>query len=861
MIHLITLTIALLGALLLTGLYLKVRAFDRESRLRRHRATKAGLADLLNYAAVVDNGIIVGKNGSLMAGWLYKGADAAASTEQERELVSARLNQALSRLGNGWMIHIDAARRPAPEYPDASRSAFPDRVSEAIDDERRTLFEGLGTMYEGYFVLVLTWYPPLLAERRFVEMMFDDDRAKPNQTERTEELVRSFNRDVEDIQERLSICLSDLTRLQGHRVLHEDGSTVIQDDFLSWLQFSVTGVSHPVILPRNPMYIDSLIGGQELFGGVVPKIGRKFISVVAIEGFPLESTPGILNSLAELPCEYRWSSRFIFMDEHEAIRHLEKFQKKWKQKVRGFFDQLFNQASMKVDEDAMDMVADAGAALAEINSQHVALCYYTSSIVLLHESRETLEALSRSVETAINSLGFAARVETINTLDAFVGTLPGHGVQNVRRPLINTLNLADMIPISTVWTGEEMAPCPWYPARAPALMQCVTTGRTPFRLNFHVGQLGHGIILGPTRAGKSTLMAMIAAQFRRYAGMQIFVFDFGMAMYPITKAVGGEHFMLSADSGRLECCPLQYLETPSDREWAIQWICDILILNDIPGGLTPAIRNEVAKTIRNMHESGPEARSLSDFAFALQSQNARETLQPYLAEGTVDPSKGGGGVGFLLDAKADNLSLADFSTFELTELMDLPDRYALPVLMYLFRRIDKVQQGSNPKAILLDEAWLMLDHPLFKERLRQWLKSKAKANCSVIMATQNLSDAARSDILDVILESTATKIFLPNHHAREDEAATLYRRMGLNARQIEVVSTAVPQRDYYYVSGDHHRLFQLALGPFAKSFVGATDNESLARIDELVRQYGDDWVEQWLDIRSVGDALPRRVAA
>jgi hypothetical protein len=76
---------------------------------------------------------------------------------------------------------------------------------------------------------------------------------------------------------------------------NEDGSEVTQDDFLSWLQFCVTGLHHPVMLPSNPMYLDAVLGGQELWGGVVPKIGRNFIQVVAIEGFPLESTPGILG--------------------------------------------------------------------------------------------------------------------------------------------------------------------------------------------------------------------------------------------------------------------------------------------------------------------------------------------------------------------------------------------------------------------------------------------------------------------------------------------------------------------------------------------------------------------------------------
>jgi len=90
-------------------------------------------------------------------------------------------------------------------------------------------------------------------------------------------------------------------------------------------------------------------------------MGRKFIQVVAIEGFPLESYPGMLGALAELSCEYRWSNRFIFMDMHEAVKDLEKFRKKWRQKVRGFFDQFFNTNSGAINQDALMMVQDAEA--------------------------------------------------------------------------------------------------------------------------------------------------------------------------------------------------------------------------------------------------------------------------------------------------------------------------------------------------------------------------------------------------------------------------------------------------------------------------------------------------------------------
>ena len=182
------------------------------------------------------------------------------------------------------------------------------------------------------------------------------------------------------------------------------------------------------------------------------------------------------------------------------------------------------------------------------------------------------EAAAKQIEKAINNAGFTARVESLNTMDALIGSLPGHGVQNVRWPYVSVFNLAHLIPTSSIWTGDEKAPCPMYPALSPALMHCVTKGHTPFRLNLHARDVGHTIIFGPTGKGKSTLLALIIAQPCRYRDMSIFVFDKGMSLYPLTTACGGSHYTIAGDDESLAFCPLQFLETPSDKAWALEWI-------------------------------------------------------------------------------------------------------------------------------------------------------------------------------------------------------------------------------------------------------------------------------------------------
>jgi type IV secretion system protein VirB4 len=567
-------------------------------------------------------------------------------------------------------------------------------------------------------------------------------------------------------------------------------------------------------------------------------VDNRYLAVVAIDGFPGESWPGILNTLDLMPLSYRWSSRFMFLDPIEARQKLERTRKKWLQKVRPFMDQLFQTRSGAIDQDAALMVAEAEDAIAEANSQLVAYGYYTPVIVLFGDDDKRLREQAEGIRRIIQAEGFGARIETLNATEAYLGSLPGNWYANVREPLLSTRNLADLMPLNAVWSGSAVCPCPFYPEGSPPLMQ-VASGSTPFRLNLHSGDVGHTLIFGPTGSGKSTLLALIAAQFRRYEHAQLFAFDKGMSMLPLTLGVGGDHYNVGAGEG-LAFCPLRELETDSDRAWAAEWLETLIALQGVK--VTPDHRNAIARQLGLMAMS--ERRSLSDFVSGVQLREIKDALQHY----TVD-----GPMGHLLDAEQDGLTLSDFQTFEVEELMGMGERNLVPVLLYLFRRIEKRLSGA-PSLIILDEAWLMLGHPVFRDKIREWLKVLRKANCAVVMATQSISDAENSGIIDVLKESCPTKICLPNGAAREPGTREFYERLGFNERQIDIVSGAMPKREYYVVSPDGRRLFDMALGPLALSFVGASGRDDLARITALSRQFGSDWPDHWLAERGVSDA-------
>ncbi len=816
---------------------------------KEHRKPEKGMADLLNYAAVVDDGIITLKDGTFMAGWFFRGADNHSATATQINHQSIQINSTLKGLGAGWMMHCDAIRMPAEKYDLDKNSFFTDPVSAAIEKERKGFFSAQGNAYESMYCLVLSYQPPSLRQQKLTDMMFDEGgKVKKNVTavQRGELTLNHFKEQIDQIQGELSQVL-DMQRMVGVPYVDEFGDEHINDQLLSYINRCVTGDVHPMNLPPVPMYLDCLIGRQDFFGGVTPKVGDKFIIPVAIDGFPHESFPGILQILDTVGADYRWSTRFIFMEPHEAETELNKYRKKWKQKVRGIFDQLFKTSKGTVNTDALNMSQQAEQAINDVNSGEVAYGYYTSVLIFMGEDLEEVEEIAKDVSNKIKTLGFPSRVETINAMEAFFGSLPGHSQENIRRPMMNTLNLSHLLPTSSIWAGSRKAPCPFYSADAPALMHCATHGNTPFRFNFHVGDLGHALVIGPPGAGKSTLLGITAAQFRRYQNATVFGFDKGRSMLPLCKGVGGNHFDVAHESATLAFSPLSNVKTVQDAAWYQDWIETIVRLQGIVP--TPQQRTLINEAVKSCLDTG--STTMSDLQVAIQNQEIKDCLEPYCV---------GGSFGHLMDAESDGLSISDFNIFEIEELMNLDDKIRLPVLLYLFWRVEKMLHGQ-PAMLILDEAWLMLGHPVFREKIREWLKVLRKANCIVILATQSISDAANSGILDVLQEGTATKIYLPNPEANNEESFKLYKKMGLNDREIAIISKARKKRDYYYTSATGKRLIDLALGRVALAFVGVSDKEGIARVNELEQEHGENWPAFWLSENNINaDILVEEVA-
>jgi len=800
--------------------------------LAEYRRTSTRLADFLPWAALVSPGVVLNKDGSFQRSARFRGPDLDSAVQAELIAVAGRLNSAFRRLGSGWAIFVEAQRHTVGAYP-ASR--FPDAASAMVDAERKADFEEDAVHYESSYFLTFAFLPPAEDAARAESWLYE---GKAERGVDSWEALRGFVDRTDRILQLIEAFMPECGWLN-------DAET------LTYLHSTVSTKRYRVRVPETPMYLDALVADQPLTGGLEPRLADAHLRILTVVGFPTPTTPGILDDLNRLAFPYRWSTRAILLDKTDATKLLTRIRRQWfakRKSVAAILKEVMtNETSTLVDTDAANKAADADLALQELGADYAGQAYVTATIIVWDTDPRVAAEKLRLVEKVIQGRDFTAMPETINAADAWLGSLPGHVYANVRQPPISTLNLAHMIPLSAVWAGPERDEH----FGAPPLLYGKTEGSTPFRFSIHVGDVGHTLVVGPTGAGKSVLLALMALQFRRYAQAQVFAFDFGGSIRAAAIAMGGDWHDLgggltggSADSVALQ--PLSRIDEAAERAWAANWIVAILMRESIL--VTPEVKELIWTALSSLASAPVAERTMTGLSVLLQSNDLKQALRPYCV---------GGPYGRLLDAESEHLGFATVQAFETEGLIGTAAAPA--VLAYLFHRIEDRLNGE-PTMIIVDEGWLALDDEGFAGQLREWLKTLRKKNASVVFATQSLSDIDGSAIAPAIIESCQTRLLLPNERAVEPQITAIYRRFGLNDRQIEILARAMPKRDYYCQSRHGNRLFELGLADVALALCATSSKTDQAAIDRIVTEHGrEGFLAAWLHHRGVNwaaDLIP-----
>ncbi len=773
--------------------------------LREYRTRLVLLADYLPWAGLVAPGVVLNKDGSLQRTSRFRGPDLDSATDAEIVAVCARVNNALKRLGSGWALFVEARRREAAGYPE---SRFPDPVSDLVDRERRAMFETEGAHFESECFLTLAYLPPPESAERVHRLLYDSGEKRRTDW-RTQ--LDAFHAETDRIFGLLEGVMPEIAWL-------DDCGT------LAYLHTCVSTECQPIEVPPVPFYIDGLVTDMPLVPGVEPMLGHSHLRTLTLRGFPDQTWPGLLDEMNRLPLAYRWVARWLPLDKPAALKEIERKRRHWYAKRKGIAallrETLWGKESPLVDSDAENQAMDADMALQELGADYVAYGLFTATVTVWDQDQDRVADKVKTIGRVLRSRGFVVAEETLNAVEAWLSSLPGQCYANLRQPPVSSLNLVHMVSLSSIWAGPERN----QHLDGPPLLHARTAGSTPFRLVLHQGDVGHTLIVGPTGAGKSVLLNVLDLQFRRYDGALVFRFDKGRSSMASILGMAGSFYELKAD-GEVAFQPLARIDDPGERAWAAEWVQMLLAQEGV--ALAPDIKEAVWSALGSLGSAPLEERTISGLAALIQHSRLKAALEPY----TI-----GGPWGRLLDAERDDLDHARIQGFEMEELLPHANA-ARAVLTYLFRRIERRLDGS-PALIGLDEAWALLDDPVFGPKIREWLKTLRRKNASVVFATQSLADVTESRIAPAILESCLARVFLPNARAVEPQSRAAYERLGLNTRQIEMVARATPKRDYYFQSMRGNRLFELGLGEVTLTFAGVSQAEDLKRVEAVLAQAG-----------------------
>ena len=267
----------------------------------------------------------------------------------------------------------------------------------------------------------------------------------------------------------------------------------------------------------------------------------------------------------------------------------------------------------------------------------------------------------------------------------------------------------------------------------------------------------------------------------------------------------------------------------------------------------PRIESDLQQALELLALEPRGQRTLTLLQSYVQLEEVKDALRPYTARGAH---------GSLLDACSDGLSAGRLQVFEMTHVMRANDKsISVPVLLYLFHRIEQRLSQGRPSHIFIEEAWLPLLDTDFAAQIDSWLRRLAKLNAGVWLVTQSPQEVVAAANAKVVLDSCISRILLPDAHAADAGSRDLYRRLGLNDKEINLLSRAEPRRHYLHSTPSGSRLFELALDRFALALLTPPPGKTVLQMFQAARErrarHGEEWFRHYLEDVGLADLASR----
>jgi type IV secretion system protein VirB4 len=514
------------------------------------------------------------------------------------------------------------------------------------------------------------------------------------------------------------------------------------------------------------------------------RVDDYYVKVLTLKEPSAQSFPLIFGRLLEVEANYYVVTEWKKEDSGKTRRTIQAKRRHFHNTKRSFFSQVnLNDAPAQdalLDDSKESQVRELGEGIKEIALHGNYFGQFSLTVVLYDLDLARLDRACAEFYKVFSVHDAQLYEEKYNLLNAFLAAVPGNHAFNLRYLYLLNTNYADFSFLFTLHCGEASNGH----LRQEYLAVLETNHHTPYFLNLHYRDVAHTMILGRTGAGKSFLLNFLITNLQKYEP-HTFIFDLGGSFESLTRLFGGTHVRVGLESEDFTINPFSLPPTKENLDFLALFL-KVLVQGTKAGELDPAVERDLYHQIENLYAVDPALRTLGVLA---------NTLGHDLA-GRLAKWSRGGQFGFIFDNAEDTISFSRFQCFDFQCMSQYPELLE-PLLFYILHRANAViadrQITSVFKAFFIDEAWVFLKNPSIQRYVVEALKTWRKHNAAMVLSTQSLDELKRSDILDVIVESCATKIFLANPDMDRD----LYRRQfHLNEKEVELVAGLIPKQQF-----------------------------------------------------------------
>ncbi len=753
---------------------------------------------------------ILTRNEELVRVIKIKGFAFETADDVDIDLKKIARNNLLKGMASGsFSLYFHTFRRKEKGFPDGD---MPDKFSERVNQEWAAKHSDQKSFInEHYFTIVRGQDKSGVAA---LENMAKKIQHKADKSAWENHMRDAFG-ELEEMTERI---LNGFGNYGAELLGLSASEDSVHSEVLEFLSRLVNcGYSQPMSVPlgdiSHHLPISRLYFGSKSIEAHHPS-SVKYAGMVSIKEYRPSTHAGVFDGFMEMPFELIISQSFSFINRMVAISSM----------------QLQQRRLVQSEDVAVSQIQEIDQALDSAMSGEFGFGNHHMTVLCIEDTPKSLEsALSLAVVELSNS-GITGVRERMNLEPAYWAQLPCNAEFMARRCVVNTFNIVSFASFHNYPSGKRKKNH-W----GDAVTVLNTVSGTPYFFSFHVRDVGHSMIIGPTGAGKTVLLNFLCAQAQKFKG-RLFFFDKDRGAEIFIRAIRGRY--MTPNAARISGFnPFQLEDTSDNRNFLIEFMKSLVMDGD---------KSLPAHEIERINEAISGNYKLD------KSQRRLRNIAPFMGLGGPGTLAGrlsmwhsGGSHAKLFDNEEDLIDFSSARCFGIEMAEVLKDKTSIgPVLLYLFHRIQSSLDGS-PTMIVLDEAWALIGNPIFAPKIKDWLKVLRKLNTMVVFATQSVEDAAKSSISDTLVQQTSTQIFLPNL-----KATILYREVFmLSEREFRLVKTTDPSTRFFLVKQDND-------GVIARIDLGGMDEvirvlsariDTALLMDKVMEEVGDD-PDDWLPL-------------